>query len=385
MKLPRPLSHSSITLYTECPQKYKFKYVDKIPEKPRHFFSFGSSVHLALEFFYGAKEPPAPSLLELLRHYKEIWISAGYKDAGQEAEYFQDGKDILTAFHKKHSDTYEVPFSVEYHFNLLVGSVPVTGKIDRVDKLPDGRLAILDYKTGKSIPSARIAEDAQLTMYQLACEQTLGAKVGRLTLYHLPTLKEHVTERHDAGLVENLSKKIVHTAASIEGERFPPLPEERKCMWCDYKPLCPVFKSQFPTAPLPAAAGPAGADAELAELVDRYGALLSDAEKLKAEAAALKGKILALLLEKGFIRVFGKRYELTRTSLEKWDFTDRKRVVDIIRRAGLYEKILAPSSPLVAQLMDDLKAPPDIRKELSALARKVEEVELTLKPLPEES
>jgi hypothetical protein len=37
VKLPRPLSHSSISLYNECPQKYKFKYVDKIPEKPGPF------------------------------------------------------------------------------------------------------------------------------------------------------------------------------------------------------------------------------------------------------------------------------------------------------------------------------------------------------------
>ena len=59
--LPRPLSHSSISMFQECPQKYKFKYLDKLPEKPRHFFSFGSSVHQALEFFYGVKALPAPS------------------------------------------------------------------------------------------------------------------------------------------------------------------------------------------------------------------------------------------------------------------------------------------------------------------------------------
>ena len=33
----RVLSHSSIMLYRTCPQKWKFKYVDKVPEKPRSF------------------------------------------------------------------------------------------------------------------------------------------------------------------------------------------------------------------------------------------------------------------------------------------------------------------------------------------------------------
>src|SRR5882762_4436240 len=98
MKLPRPLSHSSITLYQECPQKYKFKYIDKIPEKPKHYFSYGQSVHLALEYFYGVKELPAPSLADLLKHFKEIWVSAGYKDDQTESQYFDDGKALLTAF-----------------------------------------------------------------------------------------------------------------------------------------------------------------------------------------------------------------------------------------------------------------------------------------------
>ncbi len=71
--LPRPLSHSSISLFNECPQKYKFKYIDKIPEKPKYFFSFGQSVHLALEYFYGPvltpAAPKAPSLEDLLKHF----------------------------------------------------------------------------------------------------------------------------------------------------------------------------------------------------------------------------------------------------------------------------------------------------------------------------
>ena len=58
-KLPRPLSHSSITLYNECPQKYKFRYLDRIPETPRHYFSFGHSVHLALESTFWSVMPKA--------------------------------------------------------------------------------------------------------------------------------------------------------------------------------------------------------------------------------------------------------------------------------------------------------------------------------------
>src|SRR6266478_2201710 len=151
--LPRPLSHSSISMYAECPQKYKFKYVDKIPEKPKHFFSYGQSVHSALEFFYGVKILPPPSLKELLDHYKNNWVQGGYRDEVQEEEYFRDGKELLTKFYHKHIQDHAIPFFVEYEFKLKVEGVPVIGYIDRIDKLPDGRLAVLDYKTGKALAS----------------------------------------------------------------------------------------------------------------------------------------------------------------------------------------------------------------------------------------
>src|SRR3989338_10182874 len=243
--LPRPLSHSSLTMYGECPQKYKFKYIEKIPEKSKPFFSFGNSVHRALEYFYNVKNPPPPSLERLLDYYKEHWLSPGYRDQAQEAEYFEDGKEILTKFYRKHIADFAVPFFVEYNFELKVEGVPVTGKVDRVDKLADGRLSILDYKTGKALALNRGQGDAQLTMYQMACEELLGAEVARLSFYHLPSLKEQVVERHSPDLVCGLRRRIVAAAESITSGVFAPKPDEKKCYWCDYKPICPIFKHQY--------------------------------------------------------------------------------------------------------------------------------------------
>src|SRR5437868_14994641 len=114
MKLPRPLSHSSINMYQECPQKWKLKYLDGLPEKPRHFFSFGKSMHSALEFFYGGKDLSAPDLGQLLTQYKHHWISEGYTSPRQERQYFEDGQRILSSFHAKHAQDFTLPLSVEY-------------------------------------------------------------------------------------------------------------------------------------------------------------------------------------------------------------------------------------------------------------------------------
>jgi putative RecB family exonuclease len=381
VKLPRPLSHSSISLYNECPQKYKFKYVDKIPEKPRHFFSFGQSVHTALEYFYGVKEAKAPPLEDVLKHYRENWVSAGYKDELQESEYFEQGRGILTRFHDKHAKDFALPFFVEYAFTFEVDGVPVTGRIDRVDKLADGRLHVLDYKTGKQLQTGRIDTDSQLTMYQLACEKQLGSEVAELTFYHLPTLKEHKAFRRPEPLVEELKKKIVLTAESITKERFEPTPEEGKCRWCDYKPICPIFK-EVGVGPV-SFGGPTATsmDAELSALVDKAGEARAKAEAAKLEADKAGAELSAALLKRGYVRAFGRRFEVSAAPAVRWEFMDKKKVLELIKKAGLYEKVLAPSAPLVNKLVEDPKTDGDLRAKLSEIGERVESSELKFKDL----
>ncbi len=379
MKLPRPLSHSSISLYNECPQKYKFKYVDKIPEKSRHFFSFGQSVHLALEFFYGVKEPVPPSLPDLLKNYKEVWVTGGYKDPGQEMEYFEEGKRILQEFHRKHTKDFHVPFFVEYAYTFEVDGVPVTGRVDRVDKLPDGRLRILDYKTGKKLATGRLEVDPQLTMYQYACETLLGQEIGELVFYHLPTLKEHTTTRRGPALVDELKGRIVTTAESITKEKFDPKPVDSVCRWCDYKPICPIFKDQY--AGMPAPAAKADGEPELAALVDKYGEALAAVELAKAEADKSAKDLSALLKKKGYVRAFGAEYEVSVAQAVKWEFLDKKKVLELIKAAGAYEKVLAPSAPLVNKLVEDKATEPGLRARLTELGERIETPELKIKPL----
>lgn len=374
-----------MSMFGECPQKYKFKYVDKIPEKPRHFFSFGTSVHTALEFFYGGKTLPAPTLEQVLAHYHEKWLSFGYKDAVQEAEYKEQGRLIIERFYRKHLPDFALPFFVEYGFTFQVEGVPVTGKVDRVDKLPDGRLSIVDYKTGKALASGRVEKDSQLTMYQLACETQLGAEVSKLSFYHLPTLKEHVVERREQGLIDELKTKIVRTAEAIVKDKFDPTPAENVCRWCDYKPICPVFKHQFSPAQqqnlLDAARQTASADEELGALIDRYGELLGKLDELGREASEAKGAVLSALAKKGFVRAFGKKFEVVVSKTHKWEFSDKKKVIELIKKAGLYDRILAPSAPKVEALVEDPQLELDLRARLTELGVKNEVVDIKLTPL----
>jgi hypothetical protein len=53
------------------------------------------------------------------------------------------------------------------------------GRADRLDRLPDGSLVVVDFKTGATVPSkAAVAENAQLAVYQLAINLGAAGPIG---------------------------------------------------------------------------------------------------------------------------------------------------------------------------------------------------------------
>lgn len=392
--------------------KWHFRYVQKVPEKPKHFFSFGKSVHDALEFFYGVKTLPPPSVTELIKYYDDNWITEGYRDPRQESDYKEQGRGILRDYYKKHIETYHIPYFVEYGFNLDVDGVKVTGFVDRIDKVGDDRIAILDYKTGKAFGKDAAVSSEQLTMYQMACEQLLGLKVERLTLYHLPSQTAITSEPHSDSQVKELRGRIVRVHADIKDNlakleraeikhfptvftRDPSLPRTSKmsaetvCHWCDFKPLCPAWEHAYRKPGAEAAPAEPDAlkdDAKIAKLVDRYGKVHDEVKELEETLEELKAQIVAALKDKGYVRAFGDRYEAAVRSDERWEFgpENRPKVLEAIRSAGFWDRVTGPLAPKVQELMRDGGLPLDLRDRLQRLGKKVESITLRIKKVSEE-
>jgi len=235
----RVLSYSSINLYHDCPFKWKLKYIDKIPERSRHYFSFGKTMHSVVEAFHVADHDM--SVKDMMLVYRDSWLSEGYSDIDHEKELWDEGRRIVESYHAKHSVNRVRPLAVEYEFRVKIAGVPVRGFIDRVDQ-HEGGISILDYKTGRPFVANRIDDDKQLAMYQVAmdlCEGFPG--VSRVGLYHLPSTTEFWGGRRLAFEVAFLEKWVVDAAKGIGNEEFKPRPESKWCGWCDFKSHCPVF------------------------------------------------------------------------------------------------------------------------------------------------
>lgn len=383
----RPLSHSSISLYLDCPQKYKFRYLDKIPEAPRHFFSFGKSVHSALEYFYGAQLLPPPSLEEVLKVYKEGWISEGYKDAAQEKAYFAEGERILKEFYSKHIPNFQLPLYCEYQFNIEVEGVPVTGFVDRIDKVHGEKLAITDYKTGKSFDLERVKRDPQLTLYQMACRKTIGMEIDSLTLYHLPSNTAFTVSPHDQALEEELRKKIKKVATGIASGEFDPDPSEQKCRWCDYrKPNpalgfagCPAWRDEYMT--LEEKQSTSYGTVDILSMVDAYGELKTKMKALEKQLEPLYEELKKYFEDKKLRKVKGKSYELYCHFKEKWNFQGKEEELEkLLKKHHLWERVLALSHSALQHLLKDS----EIDKKLLEEIKNLGEAELvsTLRVVP---
>ncbi|MFH1619703.1 MAG: PD-(D/E)XK nuclease family protein, partial [bacterium] len=295
-KSPRPLdfSYSRMTMYEECPLRFKFRYVDRIPEKPKYYFAFGHSVHNALEFLYNVKSPPFPSMDEMLASFERDWNSAswdkkGYLSAEKAEADFIEGRRMLTAYYRKHHASMQVPLAVEYKTSLKIDGLSVMSVVDRIDYAGDGSIVISDYKTGKNVKR----DPDQLHMYQKICETDPGIKelvkarfgaaesedirVGKLVFCHVPTLKESFFERSPAVELGKFWERVLGVAGSITAGRFDPTPGERQCKFCDYKKFCPIFaEGAVPPAAHPKRVEeeePVSGEEALGALADRYGDL----------------------------------------------------------------------------------------------------------------
>jgi RecB family exonuclease len=123
---------------------------------------------------------------------------------------------------------------------------PFRGRLDRLDRLPDGSLRIVDYKTGRAVPDpARYAPwSLQLPLYQQAVAEQSGravtAEVWGISWrsgFVRRILSAEVAERQRSKLVRLL--KGIH-ARVAQGQFYPlPKPGLNPCRTCEYRPLCP--------------------------------------------------------------------------------------------------------------------------------------------------
>lgn len=239
------LSYSQIETFRTCPLHFRLKYIFKIPTAPSAAMSFGTSMHNALKDFYTAVKGGAKANRKLLYEYlNNNWIEEGFSSKKHEEKFFEKGKEYLGEYFKKQFDMKKLPVLMEESFIIpLAKDLVIGGKIDRVDDLGDGKIEIVDYKTGANVPTQKdVDHDMQLTFYALAAttlkEKPFNKKPEEvlLTLYYFDGAKKITTTRTRSQL-EKAKEEILKMREKIEKSDFK-CSGNILCKTCEYKNLC---------------------------------------------------------------------------------------------------------------------------------------------------
>ncbi|MFH0854489.1 MAG: UvrD-helicase domain-containing protein [bacterium] len=259
--IPSKFSYTQLAAFEKCPLQYKFAHILKLPTQCKNTFSFGKTMHSALQRFFSLmkerqtieqtglfneikadKDKNAPTEKDLLKIYEECWIDEWYKDDKQREEKKKAGRQALKKFYEIHKSNWPNVLYLEQGFNLRVGDYTLKGMIDRVDLLSseDGQnvLEIVDYKTGVAKDEKKMGFEnkEQLLIYQLVAEQCFGAKCKKLTFYYIEDNKPVSFIGSDDDLIK-LKGKIIEKIEKIKCSDFSATPGWQ-CEWCDYKPIC---------------------------------------------------------------------------------------------------------------------------------------------------
>lgn len=279
----------------QCPLLYRFRVIDRLPEPPSAPAARGTLVHAALErvFDLPAAERTAEATVALLpsewaRLVEEEPALAGLldgaaEDAGattpppegvggtspptegagctspppegaaeRERVWFAEAARLVRTWFTLEDPTRLEPAERELYVEAEVDGLVLRGYVDRVDIAPDGRLRVVDYKTGRS-PSELWEGKAlfQMKFYALVLWRIRGVVPTLLQLVYLRDgqILRYAPEEHELLATERKVKALwaaIETAARTGDWRPSP---SRLCSWCVHKPLCPAFGGTPPPLP----------------------------------------------------------------------------------------------------------------------------------------
>lgn len=231
------LSPFKISIFKQCPLKYKFHYVDKLYKKykkDRDYLSFGDSLHRTLkDFFKISLEERTYENLEKL--YRKNWVRKGYSSLEEEKKWGLKGLRILKNFYEKEELKIK-PFLIEKSLKGYYRSFLLYGRIDRADLIKENEIAIIDYKTGK-ISEDKESNKISAAIYKFLLEKNYHKKVTKIINYYLLFQKKVIYSFEDKEFEDYLNRIANIGLEILKEKEFLPK-KSNLCEYCDFLEIC---------------------------------------------------------------------------------------------------------------------------------------------------
>ncbi len=155
----RTFSPSALSTYISCPLRFYFRYVEGLTsnmggQQQIDALDIGNVVHLALERLYKDSAPNKKLLGEIERVIDELFHEKLEHKIESNVANVQIIRHEITEMVRNvinHDIADSELLKIESHeerLSIELGGIRVAGRVDRLDRLRDGSIRIVDYKTG---------------------------------------------------------------------------------------------------------------------------------------------------------------------------------------------------------------------------------------------
>lgn len=363
------ISYSALQLFKACPYLYWYRYVAGNRLPPSKEAKFGTLIHKVLEFIHQNPLKPA-TLNEALKELDALWqqnMSDNiFEGKTEEGVYFANAQNIIKEYLKSQDFQKTKLVALEKYFQVPFLDLKtnqthfITGRIDRIDKHPDGSFEVIDYKTSARLPNqTTMANNLQLPLYHLALVELwpgLFQKQKRpikLTLHYLRH-NEKIRFQKSPAELKRLKQTVLKTIRQIQralkNNHFP----ARLSPICEFYPnstVCPFVKHKYQTQDH----SPTPSENELQKILDQFLKLKKEQKHAKEQLENLKYQLHAYMDKNNLQGLYSSAWKqmVQRSDIPRYEY-EREKVKKVLEPLGLWEKALTISNSALRSILNDL-------------------------------
>lgn len=368
-------SHSRLSCYEQCPQKYKLKYLDKVETEVEESIEayLGSRVHETLEKLYlDLNYQKVNSLDELWGYFRSEWkknwddsIVIVKEEYGPD-NYLRMGEKFITDYYNKYKP-FDQGKTIALEERVLItlddsGEYKLQGYIDRVMESEDGYYEVHDYKTNSRLPLPEYLDnDRQLALYAIGIKDRYpDVKDVKLVWHFLAFDKEVISTRTDQEL-EDLKKDVICLINKIESDdKFEASPS-LLCDWCEFKPICRQWSHLYSVREKPENEYMADSGVKL---VNQYADLKAKKKKfndeIDRELEKVEGALISFAENEDVDVIFGSKNKIKIKESEQVKFPyknskERNELEKLLKEKGLWNEVDQLDTSALNKLLNENK------------------------------
>ncbi|MFT4249998.1 MAG: RecB family exonuclease [Candidatus Woesearchaeota archaeon] len=256
----RMQSPSSINMYRQCPRKYYYRYIKKLPTKPSIHLVRGTVAHSALEYFFSEPIVEVGDWRTNLQRHILVLLERFWSESEEEFSKLEETPEELemykvetkqmllrwvlefserVASRMSKGESFEEAFgalSPQQEAKYVDEELQVMGYIDAIETVDD-QVRLIDYKTSKK---AEITSEyrLQLGIYALMYlrkHDTVPDKVGIEFLRHGG---EYMSVNDELLLDAQFEIEQIHMVTKTSDIAYYPKNVTPLCNWCDFYEVC---------------------------------------------------------------------------------------------------------------------------------------------------